>query len=111
MFIGEGAVVEAALVGSFVHIGAGCVIVYPPRCSDECPLTHAQGKFTIIKDCVRIEEGTVIAPNTVIPPFSRVAGRPGVVIEELPETAQDSLERGFFGSDGVLVLVLVLTGL
>lgn len=43
---------------------------------------------------MRIEEGTVIAPNTVIPPFSRVAGRPGVVIEELPETAQDSLERG-----------------
>jgi carbonic anhydrase/acetyltransferase-like protein (isoleucine patch superfamily) len=52
-----------------------------------------QGKFTIIKDCVRIEEGTVVAPNTVIPPFSRVAGRPGVVVEELPETAQESLER------------------
>ncbi|KAF8545475.1 trimeric LpxA-like protein [Trichophaea hybrida] len=78
VFIGEGAVVEAAMVGSFVHIGAGSVI----------------GKFSIIKDCVRIEEGTVVAPNTVIPPFSRVAGRPGVVIEELPETAQDSLECG-----------------
>ena len=54
-----------------------------------------QGKFSIIKDCVRIEEGTVVAPNTVIPPFSRVAGRPGVVIEELPETVQESLERTF----------------
>lgn len=54
-----------------------------------------QGKFSIIKDCVRIEEGTVVAPNTIIPPFSRVAGRPGVVIEELPETAQESLERMF----------------
>jgi hypothetical protein len=42
---------------------------------------------------VRIEDGTVVAPNTVIPPFSKVSGRPGVVIEELPETAQDSLER------------------
>ena len=37
----------------------------------------------------------MVAPNTVIPPFSRVAGRPGVVIEELPETAQESLERMF----------------
>ncbi|KAA8902614.1 trimeric LpxA-like protein [Sphaerosporella brunnea] len=76
VFIGEGAVVEAAMVGNFVHIGAGAVI----------------GKFAIIKDCVRIEEGTVVAPHTVIPPFSRVAGRPGVVVEELPETAQESLE-------------------
>jgi dynactin-5 len=82
VFIGEGAVVEAAMVGNFVHIGAGAVI----------------GKFTIIKDCVRIEEGTVVAPNTVIPPFSRVAGRPGVVVEELPETAQESLECRFFSS-------------
>jgi serine acetyltransferase len=30
VFIGEGAVVEAAMVGSFVHIGAGSVIVPPP---------------------------------------------------------------------------------
>ena len=52
-----------------------------------------QGKFTVIKDCVRIEDGTVIAPNTVIPAFSLVAGRPGVVVEELPETAQEQLER------------------
>ncbi|KAI5793062.1 trimeric LpxA-like protein [Geopyxis carbonaria] len=77
VFVGEGAVVEAAILGNYVHIGKDCVI----------------GKFTIIKDCVRIEEGTVIAPGTVIPPFSLVSGRPGVVIEELPETAQEGLER------------------
>jgi len=76
VFVGEGAVVEAAVVGSMVHIGANSVI----------------GKFSIIKDCVRIEEGTVVAPNTIIPPYSRVAGRPGVVVEELPETAHENLE-------------------
>ncbi|KAL7272674.1 hypothetical protein RUND412_004499 [Rhizina undulata] len=76
VFVGEGSVVEAAFIGSFVRIAKDCVI----------------GKFTIIKDCVRIEEGTVIAPNTVIPSFSVVAGRPGVVVEELPETAQEGLE-------------------
>ena len=31
VFIGEGAVVEAALVGNYVHIGAGSVIVLYPR--------------------------------------------------------------------------------
>ncbi|KAG0635604.1 trimeric LpxA-like protein [Tuber brumale] len=78
VFVGEGSVVEAALIGSYVHIAKDCVI----------------GKFAIIKDCVRIEEGTVIAPNTVIPSFSLVSGRPGVVIDELPETAQEGLESG-----------------
>ena len=95
VFVGEGSVVEAALVGSYVHIGKGCVIV---SCSQEGGGEGAngrKGKFTIIKDCVRIEDGTVIAPNTVIPPFSLVAGRPGVVVAELPETAQEQLECEF----------------
>lgn len=56
-------------------------------------LMPSQGKFTIIKECVKIEDGTVIAPNTVIPPFSLVAGRPGVVVEELPETTPEMLDR------------------
>lgn len=67
------------MVGSYVRIGKGCVI----------------GKFVIIKDCVKIEDGTVVPPNTVIPPFSYVAGRPGRVVEELPETAQEGLECKF----------------
>jgi len=44
---------------------------------------------------VRIEDGTVIAPNTVIPSFSLVRGRPGVVVEELPETASEGLDCEF----------------
>ena len=44
---------------------------------------------------MRIEDGTVIAPNTVIPSFSLVRGRPGVVVEELPETAPDGLDCEF----------------
>lgn len=93
VFIGDGAVVEAAIIGSYVHIGKDCVIV-----SDVCLVVRidadfSQGKFAIIKDCVKIEDGTVIAPNSVIPPFSLVAGRPGVVVEELPETAPEMLDR------------------
>ncbi|KAF3118567.1 hypothetical protein TWF703_004925 [Orbilia oligospora] len=77
VFVGEGSVVEAAVIGSYVNIGKNCVI----------------GKFSIIKDCVRIEDGTVIAPNSVIPSFSSVEGHPGIVVEELPETAAEMLER------------------
>ncbi|RPB22645.1 trimeric LpxA-like protein [Terfezia boudieri ATCC MYA-4762] len=76
VFVGEGSVVEAAVVGNWVKIGKDCVI----------------GKFSIIKDCVRIEDGTVIAPNAVIPSFSLVRGRPGLVVEELPETAPEVLD-------------------
>lgn len=43
------------------------------------------GKFTIVKDYVRIMEGTVVPPNMVIPSFSVVAGRPGRVVGELAE--------------------------
>ncbi|KAF8417834.1 trimeric LpxA-like protein [Tirmania nivea] len=76
VFVGEGSVIEAAVMGNWVKVGRDCVI----------------GKFAIIKDCVRIEDGTVIAPNTVIPSFSLVRGRPGVVVEELPETAPEGLD-------------------
>ena len=55
---------------------------------------------------MKIEDGTVIAPNTVIPCFSLVRGRPGVVVEELPETAPEGLDCELFLliSFGVYVL-------
>lgn len=76
VYVGPGSVVEAAFIGSHVHIGAGCVI----------------GKFAIIKDFVRILEGTVVPANMVIPSFSIVAGRPGRVVGEVPEGGQESFD-------------------
>lgn len=76
VFVGAGSVVEAALVGSHVNIGANCVI----------------GKFVIIKDFVRILEGTIVPANMVIPSFSIVAGRPGRVVGEVPEGAHESFD-------------------
>jgi dynactin-5 len=43
------------------------------------------GKFAIIKDYVKILDGTVVPPNMVIPSFSIVAGRPGQVVGEVTE--------------------------
>ena len=69
VFVGAGSIIEAALVGSHVHIGSGVVI----------------GKFAIIKDFVRILDGAVVPPNMVIPSFSVVAGSPGRIVGEVAE--------------------------
>lgn len=76
VYFGPSSIIEAALIGNHVHIGQGCVI----------------GKFAIIKDCVRILDGTVVPPNMVIPSFSIVAGRPGRIIGEVPEGGQESFD-------------------
>ncbi|CRJ94507.1 hypothetical protein BN1708_017041, partial [Verticillium longisporum] len=60
VFVGQGTVVQAATVGSHVYIGHGAVI----------------GEFAIIKDYVRVLEGSVVPPNMVIPSFSIVGGQP-----------------------------------
>jgi dynactin 5 len=76
VYVGPSSVIEAALIGNHVHIGAGCVI----------------GKFVIIKDYVRILEGTVVPANMVIPSFSIVGGRPGRVVGEVPEGGQEGFD-------------------
>lgn len=74
--IGVGTTVEAAAIGSHVFIGRNCTV----------------GRFTIIKECVYVEDNTVIPDYQVIPPFSRVCGSPAQVVEELPESYEQILE-------------------
>ncbi|KAK2625626.1 hypothetical protein QTJ16_004938 [Diplocarpon rosae] len=76
VFVGAGSIIEAALIGSHVSIGSNCVV----------------GKFTIIKDYVKILDGTVVPPNMVIPSFSVVAGRPGRVVAEIAEGEIDGMD-------------------
>jgi dynactin 5 len=85
--IGSNTIIEAANIGSYVSIGSNVQI----------------GKFAIIKDCVRIEDDTVIPPNATIPSFSIVSGKPGIshfykpdlglVVAELPESAQEEMDN------------------
>ncbi|KAK3326805.1 dynactin subunit 5 [Apodospora peruviana] len=76
VFVGSQSVVQAASVGSHVHIGAKVVV----------------GEFAIIKDYVRILDGSIVPPNMVIPSFSVVAGQPARVIGEVPEGGHEAFE-------------------
>lgn len=76
VFVGQHTIVQAASIGSHVHIGRECVV----------------GEFAIVKDYVRILEGTVVPPNMVIPSFSVVAGQPARVVGEVPEGGHEEFE-------------------
>jgi dynactin-5 len=67
--IGDHSIVKALVIGSAVDIGPNVVI--GPNC--------------ILSDCCRIEAGSVLAPSTVVPPFTVYAGRPAHFYDELPE--------------------------
>ncbi|KAK0531766.1 hypothetical protein OC835_003562 [Tilletia horrida] len=74
--VGPNTVLEAQTVGNYVEIGANCVI----------------GRFVNIKDCARILDGTVLAPNTVVPSLTIWAGSPGKQVAELHESFQEECE-------------------
>ncbi|KAI9787015.1 MAG: hypothetical protein M1816_007768 [Peltula sp. TS41687] len=76
VFVGEGAVIEAASIGSHVHVGAGVVM----------------GRFVIVKDAVRILDGAVLPPSMVVPAFSVVGGNPARVVEDLQDGELEGLD-------------------
>jgi len=76
VFVGEGTIVEAAAIGSYVRIGKNCVI----------------GKNTVLKDCCEIADDTVVPPNSVIPSFCLYGGVPSRLIDDLPECTQEHFE-------------------
>ncbi|EED90657.1 predicted protein, partial [Thalassiosira pseudonana CCMP1335] len=67
--IGSNTQVQSLSIGSSVHIGSNCII--SPRSK--------------IYDCCIIEDNTVIPPDMIVPPFSRVRGSPGRIVGSLPE--------------------------
>ena len=68
-YIAPSCVIEAASIGSYVHIGAGSVI----------------GKFAIVKDRVKILPGTVVPAGMVVASGSVVGGRPGRGVGDVGE--------------------------
>ncbi|XP_034098717.1 dynactin subunit 5 [Drosophila nasuta] len=59
VFIGEGAVVSAAIIGSFVYIGKNAII----------------GRRCTLKDCCVIEDGAVLPPETTVSSYMRYTSK------------------------------------
>lgn len=75
--IGVSSIVESANIASYVHVGARCKL----------------GNMSIIKEGSIIEDDSEVAPYTVVAPFSRVSGRPGLVVGETPEVMCDLMRE------------------
>lgn len=56
-------------------------------------MIYTQGRFTIIKDCAVILDNTVLAPGTVVPSMTVFGGSPGRVIQDLPESYPEIVEK------------------
>ena len=83
VFIGANTVVRAAEIKSHVHIGANCSI----------------GNMVIIKENVRILDGTVLPANSVWSAGLVVAGQPARVVGEVGDGWADGKDVG--GEEGV----------
>lgn len=73
---GEDCVVRAASIGSCVNVAARCVL----------------GERCIVRDCVQILEGSVVPPDTVLPPFTCWQGNPAKLVSALPESTVKTME-------------------
>lgn len=69
--IGRNCVIESAVIGAGCEIGDNCILSM--RC--------------ILKDHVRVESGSVVPPDMVVPPFSVLAGCPARIVGEVQESA------------------------
>jgi dynactin 5 len=70
--IGADSLISSSSVGNHAWIGQNVVI----------------GKRCVLKECCRIEDGAVLASDTVVPPFAIVAGNPGLVVGTLHDGAK-----------------------
>lgn len=85
VYIGPNTHVRAAEIKSNVYIGANCTI----------------GNMVMIKDNVKILDGTVLPANTVWAGGSIIAGRPGRVIGEVGEAWASTGTSGSTVDEGV----------
>ena len=83
IIIGEGSIINAQSIGSYVHIGKNCIIVSHTHVNvGRAAFTFVllQSHSCILKDCCRVEDNVVLAPDTVVPLFTVFSGSPGAVV-------------------------------
>ena len=83
VFIDEGSIVCATKIGDNVFIGKNCII------------SHRN----VLKDNCKIEDNTILPPDTEVPPFTLYGGRPGEYLMDMPESTpflHQELTQGFY---------------
>jgi len=68
VIIEQNCIISAAEIGNHVHIGENSIV----------------GQSCVIKDCCRILPNSVLAPDTIAPPFSILGGNPAQIIGQMP---------------------------
>lgn len=83
------------IIGDYVTVGHGCIL-HACKIDDKALI----GMGAILLDNVEVGEGTIIAagsvvaPNTKIPPYSMVMGIPGKVVKQLDiKTGEDRVNH------------------
>jgi dynactin-5 len=71
VYIGENSIVCASKIGNCVYIGKNCIISH--RCS--------------LKDYSRVEDNTILVPDTEVPSFTMFSGQPGAYQCDLPDSS------------------------
>lgn len=75
--IGADSVVESGVIGSHVDIGRNCIL----------------GKLSILKDCIRVLDDSVIPAGAVLASGTIWAGSPAQCIGEVPESFVEKHEE------------------
>ncbi|CAD6184598.1 unnamed protein product [Caenorhabditis auriculariae] len=73
VFVEEECVINAAYIGSFVHVGARSVL----------------GRACTIKECCRVLPDSVVSADAVFPPFSTIGGNPARIVGQEPECTEN----------------------
>ncbi|OMJ70226.1 hypothetical protein SteCoe_31857 [Stentor coeruleus] len=83
VYIGENSIICAAKIGNNVYIGKNCIISH--RC--------------VLKDNSRVEDNTILHPDTEVPPFTLYGGHPGMYKSDLPDSTifiHTEFAQGFY---------------
>eukprot|EP01063_Lacrimia_lanifica_P008560 TRINITY_DN15638_c0_g1_i1.p2 TRINITY_DN15638_c0_g1~~TRINITY_DN15638_c0_g1_i1.p2 ORF type:complete len:215 (+),score=97.18 TRINITY_DN15638_c0_g1_i1:77-721(+) len=76
VYIGDGAHIEAASIGTYAIIGENAVL----------------GNRCAVRSCVVVEKGAVVPPDVTLPSYTRWAGDPAVCVGQLHEGAMNDIK-------------------
>lgn len=90
--VGNNTIINATVIGHSVYIGKNCVIV----CIKTKPASlhfsfslPPQSRAAVLRDCCRIEDNTVVPPETTVPSFTTYKGNPAQYVSDLPSCTQE----------------------